>query len=197
MEEEEASAALVLNGEMTEVMKGETVVTTTTTTTTLTSIVETNGEEEKESVETTGEMEEEEEEEEGSEPETERGEEEDEEEVVEGKGKNLLGQWESEAASDAKPPLPDPTFNRRCSLIVSEVKYKEDFEKMKGQSLFVPGAELIHSKTSALLYLSLSIRRTGRRRLRCLSTPSCQRLRRLNVPERLQSCRVRLNTKEM
>lgn len=27
-----------------------------------------------------------------------------------------------------------------------QVRYKEDFEKMKGQSLFVPGAELIHSK---------------------------------------------------
>lgn len=27
-----------------------------------------------------------------------------------------------------------------------QVKYKEGFEKMKGQSLFVPAAELIHSK---------------------------------------------------
>lgn len=26
------------------------------------------------------------------------------------------------------------------------MKYKEDFEKLKGQSNFVPGAELIHSK---------------------------------------------------
>uniref|UniRef100_A0A3B5Q3H6 Nebulette n=1 Tax=Xiphophorus maculatus TaxID=8083 RepID=A0A3B5Q3H6_XIPMA len=29
---------------------------------------------------------------------------------------------------------------------VLQVRYKEDFEKMKGQSLFVPGAELIHSR---------------------------------------------------
>ena len=26
-----------------------------------------------------------------------------------------------QASTDSKPPLPDPTFNRRCSLIVSEV----------------------------------------------------------------------------
>lgn len=34
--------------------------------------------------------------------------------------------------------------SRVCSSM--QVRYKEDFEKMKGQSLFVPGAELIHSK---------------------------------------------------
>lgn len=31
-------------------------------------------------------------------------------------------------------------------LLPLQVRYKEDFEKMKGQSLFVPGAELIHAR---------------------------------------------------
>uniref|UniRef100_A0A3P8RZK8 Nebulette n=1 Tax=Amphiprion percula TaxID=161767 RepID=A0A3P8RZK8_AMPPE len=38
-------------------------------------------------------------------------------------------------------------IHANCHVFSSlQVKYKEDFAKMKGQSLFVPGAELIHSK---------------------------------------------------
>lgn len=62
-----------------------------------------------------------------------------------------------------------PSFSRTQSHVSSslQVKYKEAFEKMKGQSLFVPGAELIHSKNisavisevwaQSLLYTSTSI----------------------------------------
>lgn len=38
-----------------------------------------------------------------------------------------------------------------------QIRYKEDFEKMKGQSLFVPGAELIHSKNISAVISEVSI----------------------------------------
>ncbi|KAK5878042.1 hypothetical protein CesoFtcFv8_025490 [Champsocephalus esox] len=81
----------------------------------------------------------------------------------EAQAKTVLGSWVAEVSSDEKPPLPDPAFNRRCSLIVSEVKYKEDFEKMRGQSLFVPGAELIHSKNISAVISESKYKEEGKK----------------------------------
>ncbi|XP_038148042.1 nebulette-like [Cyprinodon tularosa] len=93
---------------------------------------------------------------------TEDGKEEEEEEE-ETKTKEVLGHWEAEASTDEKPPLPDPAFNRRCSLILSDVRYKEDFEKMKGQSRFVPGAELIHSKNISAVISESKYKEEGKK----------------------------------
>ncbi|KAM4718147.1 uncharacterized protein FYW61_016042 [Anableps anableps] len=107
---------------------------------------------------------EEEEEEAGDEVEEGDGkDEEEEEEEEETKTKKSLGHWESEASTDVKPPLPDPAFNRRCSLIVSDVRYKEGFEKMKGQSQFVPGAELIHSKNISAVISESKYKEEGKK----------------------------------
>ncbi|MED6273160.1 hypothetical protein CHARACLAT_003846 [Characodon lateralis] len=89
--------------------------------------------------------------------------EEENEEEEEAKAKKCLGHWVSEASTDGKPPLPDPAFNRRCSLILSDVRYKEDFEKMKGQSLFVPGAELIHSKNISAVISESKYKEEGKK----------------------------------
>ncbi|XP_037136040.1 nebulette-like isoform X7 [Syngnathus acus] len=72
------------------------------------------------------------------------------------------GSEEPQASSGGRPVLPDPGFNRRCSLLASEVKYKEDFEKMKGQSLFVPAADLIHAKNISAVVSESKYKQEGR-----------------------------------
>lgn len=160
MDEEEAPAApAMMDGEMKDVptAEGGEEEVLVTTVTTLTTEEEELGPEQKT---------EEEKEEEMEEAETEAETEEEEEEEVEeqqSKGKKLLGSWEAEASSDARPPLPDPAFNRRCSLLSSDVKYKEAFEKMKGQSLFVPGAELIHAKNISAVISESKYKEEGKK----------------------------------
>lgn len=41
-----------------------------------------------------------------------------------------------QASSDVKPPVPDPTFNRRCSLLVSEVSSVDYFSLLSQLTSF-------------------------------------------------------------